>query len=341
MKYPRVFCYSVFLLILVFSGCSTGEKTEKLIEIHGATMGTTYMIKLVPGDAPMQENDVKSGIEKVLRQINRQMSVFDPQSEISQFNRSLDSSWFKVSGSLASVVHNALEVSRISKGAFDVTAAPLIDLWGFGPRSKEDAVPSPVEIEKARSCTGYGKMEVSLNPPGLKKKMACVICNLSAIAKGYGVDQVALYLEKAGIRRYLVEIGGEIRVSGKNHFNRQWRVGIATPDGSFGVHRAIPLENESMATSGDYFNFFEREGIRYSHTIDPRTGAPVKHNLASVTVIHQSCMMADAYATAIQVMGPEMGFSWAVKHHLAVLMLIRDNDSLIERATESFLKYIY
>lgn len=174
MKYSKVSIFGVLLLILVFSFCSSELKDVKLNEIHGTTMGTTYMIKWVSGEIPVKKEDIHSGIENILKLVNRQMSVFDPESEISQFNRSLDGVWFKVSGPLASVVNDALVVSRLSDGAFDVTAGPLIDLWGFGPRRKGDGIPPEDEIAETMTCTGYQGLDVSLNPPQLRKRLTCV-----------------------------------------------------------------------------------------------------------------------------------------------------------------------
>jgi thiamine biosynthesis lipoprotein len=160
--------------------------------------------------------------------------------------------------------------------------------------------------------------------------------NLSAIAKGYGVDRVADYLSGAGFTNFLVEIGGEIAARGVNLKNSPWRIGVATPQTQLGIQTVVPLSDLAMATSGDYRNFFKAEGRRYSHTIDPRTGRPVDHQLASVTVVHKSCTQADAWATALHVLGPEKAYMLAEKEGLKVLFIIRSKDDFVERKTPAF-----
>ncbi|KAA3657833.1 MAG: FAD:protein FMN transferase, partial [Calditrichaeota bacterium] len=174
------------------------------------------------------------------------------------------------------------------------------------------------------------------NPPAVKKEIPGIYCDLSAIAKGYAVDAVADYLIDAGFANFLVEIGGEVRAGGKKANGDAWRIGIASPVKSGGIQKVVRLSDTGMATSGDYFNYFEKDGKRYSHTIDPVTGHPVTHKLASVTVIHPSCMTADGYATAIDVMGPEKGFEFAQDRNLAVFMIVRSNGGFVEKMTPEF-----
>jgi len=179
-----------------------------------------------------------------------------------------------------------------------------------------------------------------MNPPSIKKDIPGLYCDLSAIAKGFGVDKAAEYLESKNYKNYIVEIGGEVRTGGMKH-NRFWRVGIASPNGGSSIEKVIELKDASMATSGDYHNYFEKNGIRYSHTIDPAAGRPITHKLASVSVLHKFCCTADAYATAINVMGPEKGYEWAVKENLPVLLIIHDRGNrFVEKMTPQFKKYI-
>ena len=268
------------------------------------------------------------------------MSTFLENSEISEFNRFDGSEWFSVSEDTARVVNTALKVSRMSAGSFDITISPLVELWGFGKKMSEQAVLTDREIGEALLNTGYKHLLVRNSPPALKKSKPNITCNLSAIAKGFGVDDLASFLENKGLKNYLVEIGGEDRTSGINYKGKCWRIGILIPDTFDKIYKAVSLHNSSIATSGDYRNYFEIDKKRYSHTINPATGRPIIHNLASVSVIHSSCMLADAYATAINVMGPEKGFEFANKNQLAVLMIVREKDGFREKITPEFSSHL-
>jgi thiamine biosynthesis lipoprotein len=307
-------------------------------------MGTTYMVKIVkPGDEKFSSRDelnkkLTADIEKLLKKVNQQMSTWIEDSETSRFNRYNESQWFEVSSDTALVISEAIRVSKESGGAFDITVGPLINLWGFGPDGTVKQIPGEGQIKKVMGEIGYEKLSVRLSPPALKKEEPGIYCDLSAIAKGFGVDQLAEYLDSRGFSHYLVEIGGEVRAKGLNHKNQIWRVAIASPDplGGSPYQKIIRLKDASMATSGDYFNYFEKDGVRYSHTIDPTTGKPITHKLASVTVIHRSCMTADAMATAINVLGPEKGYQLAIKENLAVFMIVRGTKGFLENMTSRF-----
>jgi thiamine biosynthesis lipoprotein len=344
----KLFASLVFIsIIFLFNNCTDrGQKPANLIEIHGFTMGTTYMVKVVkPGDEKFSSGDELTGrvtadIENLLKRVNQQMSTWTADSEISRFNRYKESQWFEVSPETVLVITEALRVSKESNGAFDITVGPLVNLWGFGPAGTDRQIPGEEQIKKVMGEIGYQKLAVRLSPPAIKKELPGIYCDLSAIAKGFGVDQVAGYLDSRGFSHYLVEIGGEVRAKGTRPDRQPWRVGIASPGpGSDSPYqKIILLENTSMATSGDYFNYFEKDGVRYSHTIDPTTGRPITHKLASVTVIHESCMTADAMATAIDVLGPGKGYELALKENLPVFMIIREKakDGFIEKMTPQF-----
>ena len=319
------------ILLSALVGCQ-----DQLVTISGPTMGTTFQVKIVQSEITMDLDVLEREINARLTEVNRQMSTYRDNSEISQFNRARSTDWFGVSSDFAYVLHIAREISTWSDGAFDVTIGPLVNLWGFGPSAIPDRVPSPDSIEAAKTLVGYKKIRVDLSAPAIKKEIPEVYCDLSAIAKGFGVDRVASYLDSLGINRYFIEIGGELRTKGHNHLRQLWRIGIASPAGQGELQKALALDNMSMATSGDYHNYFERDGVRYSHTIDPRTGQPITHALASVSVIHKSCAYADGLATAINVMGPETGFAYAEKRNLAVFMIVRQGNRFVEKMTESF-----
>lgn len=330
------------VILLIYPGCADKAGDWQQIEIRGRTMGTFYMVKvIVPVEKEPEsvKRKLSVGIETVLDQVNRQMSAWLGDSEISRFNRYTGNDWFEVSADTALVVNEALRMSALSGGSFDVTIGPLIDLWGFGPSHKngpEPVVPDDEDIQNTMKKTGYQKLTVQLSPPALKKEIPGLECNLSAIAKGFGVDKVAEYLRNEGYTDFLVEIGGEVRTYGKNVKRQSWLIGIASPDGSANFQRIVELNNTAMATSGDYHNYFEKDNVRYSHTIEPTTGKPITHKLASVTVIAPSCMLADGMATAINVMGPEKGFDLAVKEDLSVFMIIKSDQGFVEKMTPRF-----
>ena len=308
--------------------------------ISGPTMGTTFQVKIVQSEITLDVKVLSKEVSARLEEVNRQMSTYQDNSEITQFNRSPSTDWFAVSSDFAYVLHIAHEISTWSDGAFDVTIGPLVNLWGFGPNAIPERVPSPDSIDARRTLVGYEKIHIDLSVPTIKKERPEIYCDLSAIAKGFGVDRIASYLDSLGINHYFIEIGGELRTKGHNHLRQLWRIGIASPAGQGELQKALAIDNMSMATSGDYHNYFERDGVRYSHTIDPRTGRPITHVLASVSVLHKSCAYADGLATAINVMGPEKGFAFAEKHNLAVFMIVRQGDGFVEKMTESFEKMI-
>ena len=305
-------------------------------------MGTTFSVKIVKnnflllGDSAKKIHELDAGINAVLEKVNRQMSTYRKDSEISRFNSYKKTDWFKVSLDTANVVLASIKVSEKSGGKFDITIGHLVNLWGFGKDFFSGKIPSLNEIKNLRKRVGYHNLEVKLNPPELRKKIPELYCDLSAIAKGYGVDKVAQYLNESGFYNWLVEVGGEIRVRGRNGNGELWHLGIQSPGNESKITRVVSISDSSMATSGDYHNYFEKNGVRYSHTIDPSTGYPIRHKLVSVTVMGKNCMMADALATAIDVMGPEIGYKFAVKEGLAVLLIKKDISGFIEKMTPDF-----
>lgn len=331
-------CLLVTVAFLSTAGCE--QKTVHSsgpIAISGETMGTLYNIKIAELPRGMTREELASKIEAALDRINDQMSTYRSESEISRFNRLEAEHWFEVSPETAQVVQEALLVSEVSGGAFDITVGPLVNLWSFGPESRDRTVPTDQEIRSAMTRVGYRKLQVRISPPALRKLKGDIRIDLAAIAKGFGVDQIAELLGRTGISGYIVEIGGEIRAHGSKPGGSSWRVGIETPtEGRFGIQEVLSLDNRALATSGDYRNFFKAGGKRYSHTIDPRTGRPVEHDLASVTVIADNCMLADAWATALMVLGPEKGYHLAQDRGLAVLFQIRSGEGFVRRATPAF-----
>ncbi len=311
------------LSLIGLLACGQGERAaSQLIELTGRTMGTTWDVKLVASIDEPARRTLQNGIQTELDNINQLMSTYSKDSELSRFNQSDSTDWYAVSPDTAIVVDMAQRISRLSGGAFDITVGPLVNLWGFGPEARRDDLPDQGSIDARRAHIGYQKLAVRLEPPALKKSDPQLYVDLSGIAKGYAVDRVAEFLEAEGYLDYMVEVGGELRLSGKKPGGQDWRIAVEQPvAGARAVHRVVTPGTAAMATSGDYRNFIEVEGRRYSHTIDPNTGWPVDHHLTSVSVIHESCMEADALATALTVLGPEQGMMLVEQQGLAVYMI--------------------
>jgi len=321
------------ILLIILSGCS--RKPSELV-IIGHTMGTTYLVKLVveKGLTPDQVV-IKTAIDSLLSEINHQMSNWDPNSEISIFNRLNTEQPFTVSQNFIRVVKHALEVSHLTAGAFDITVGPLIDLWGFGAGTVIDRFdpPEPEEISATIKRIGYRK--ISVHRSQLIKHDPAVSIDLSAIAKGYGVDVVSNWLQAEGFMDFLVEIGGEVYCKGSNRSKLPWQIGIHNPllDAIPGcdLMAIVDLSDRAMATSGDYRNYFEYDGQLFSHVVDPRTGYPVETAVASVTVVAPTCMAADALATSLMVMGVNLGLELIESlEDVEALLILRDGKDQFE-----------
>lgn len=329
-----IWCAAVSLAAGLCASCSGAAPA---LAFSGATMGTSYSVTVADRPASMDPEALRAGVEEVLERIETSMSTWREDSELSRFNRLRSADWVPVSPALAEVVAVAQELSRATGGAFDVTVGPLVDLWGFGPRGGVAQVPGPAAIAEARARVGYARLHVRRDPPALRKTLPELEVDLSAIAKGYGVDAVASWLQAQGLTDFLVEIGGEVVARGERAGGGPWRVGIERPEpGATGVQRVVLLRDRALATSGDYRNYFEIDGIRYAHAIEPSTGRPVRHPPAAVSVMAPDCMTADAWATALMVLGRERGVPLARAHGLEVLVTeMRDGD-LHSYATPGF-----
>ncbi|TWT39537.1 FAD:protein FMN transferase [Blastopirellula retiformator] len=318
-------------LLLLAVGCL---QPPAQIEISGRTMGTTYSVKFFPPTNDFDPTGLQQEIDRRLVEINQQMSTYIPDSELSRFNQSKAGDWFPVSTELAEVVSLAKQINHDSDGAFDVTVGPMVNLWNFGPDHHPEKIPSDEAIAAALANIGDDKLEVRLDPPALKKSVDGLYVDLSAIAKGYGVDKIAELLLELNRRSFMVEIGGEVRAGGTKPNGAPWRIAIEKPiPGARSIQEIVELSQLSLATSGDYRKFFEANGQTFSHTIDPKTGKPLAHTLASVSVLHADCASSDALATTLMVLGPDQGYNWAEEQELAVLFLIRGKDGPVVRRT--------
>lgn len=326
------------LLILAVAACEL-RPPDPTVQIGGFTMGTRYELKLVPTPGHLLPSDLKQQAETLLAQINRQMSTYDPDSELSRFNRSSSTDWVAVSPELYQVAAEGWRMSALTDGAFDITVGPLVNLWGFGPEPRQDQAPPQEAIRLARERVGFRRLQVREQPPALKKERPDLYIDLSALAKGYGVDRLAELAQANGIHNYLVAIGGDVRAKGHNGQGKPWTIAIERPTpGQRAVERLLKLGDHAISTAGDYRNFFEQDGRRYSHIIDPRTGWPVPPTVASVTVIDRLDLKADAADTALMAAGAEAGFRLAVEHHIAAFFILtdREDNGFQERYTPEF-----
>lgn len=330
---------ALFLLVysLLLAACAPAPQSW---QFDGRTMGTTYHVTLVDVPAGVDRAALHQLIDAELEQVNREMSTYIPDSELMRLNRGPAGEAVPVSAHLAEVVELSLDIYRRSNGAFDVTVGPLVSLWGFGPAERSDEPPADGDIAALLRELGSDALEVQRSPDAIRRARPVEI-DLSAIAKGHGTDRVAELLEAKGIHNYLVEIGGDLRTSGRNPRGALWRIGIESPGGDGQrVQRPVAVSGKSLATSGDYRNYYEQDGVRYSHTLDPRTGRPIVHTTASVTVIADTCAAADGWATALNVLDADAALALAEREQLPVFLLVKTQQGFEERYSSAFAPYL-
>ncbi len=325
------------LLLLLPALAACGEQRLPQLELAGSALGTTFRVTIVEPAAMLDTAVLEADIAATLARIDQLASTWRDDSDLSRFNQDPSTDWIMVTADFCAALAEVLEVSRLTDGAFDVTVGPLVNLWGFGPDGPVSEPPADEAIAAAMQRVGYDKLHTDCARGAVRKDDAGIYVDLSGWAKGRAVDRVAVLLDASGINNYLVEIGGELRVRGHNGERREWAVGIEAPSTSQRVPRAIiRVSDTSVATSGDYRNYFQYEGQSYSHTVDPRTGRPVAHGLAAVTVVHPENAFADAMATALLVMGPESGPELAEELGIAAYFLVRRSAEIEEIVTSEF-----
>ncbi len=335
----RLYSIPVYLVIAcLISACSP----LKNMTLTGATMGTIWTVKVIDVSTQVNEENMQTGIQSIVDLVNKRMSTYQPDSELSRFNREDSGVWFNISKDTWSVIRQGLSTSQLSSGSFDMTVGPLVNLWGFGPDASMNNLPAPDDIAEALSRVGYEALKLSDGEPYEVLKESNIYLDLSAIAKGFAVDQVADYLEDLGVNNYMVEIGGELRLKGYNKRGTGWRIAVESPLlNQRMVQRTLLTGDMAIATSGDYRNYFEAGDVRYSHTIDPVSGYPISHNLASVTVVTPKAMVADSLATAFMVMGAAPSLALAQRENIAVLFIVKGQvrfEELYSDALKPFLE---
>jgi len=329
---------ALILLVTTLDACTTGAPSRRTFEFDGPTMGTRFSVKVVTGAGGLEDaGALDRAIREELDHLNGLMSTWDPDSELSRFNRFAGAEPFRVSRETFDVFRWSAEIEALTGGAFDVTIAPLIDAWGFGPGGHRDQFPTDEEIARLRGDTGTQFLELDDAALTVRKTRPGVRCEFSALAPGYAADRLARLLAARGVGDFLVDVGGELRASGRNDAGRPWQIAIERPQPiGRAIGRLVAISDRAIATSGDYRNYYEVKGERAVHILDPRTGRPIRHRLASVTVIDDLAVRADALSTALMVLGPEEGLRLAEDLDLAALFIVRGDDGFVEHTTRRF-----
>ncbi len=338
-QFPELAISALCGLILL-AACEGPER--ETWRFGGQVMGTGYQVTLVAPPRGLSREIAEAAVAEPLVRTDRLLSTYKRDSELSLFNRAEAGAWVAVSTLTVEVADLSLAVSRETGGRFDPTIGPLVDLWGFGPGESPSEVPSDEAINSALARVGHRHLQVRRQPPALRKSRPGLQLDFSAVAKGYGADLAAERLAVLGVNDFLVEVGGEIRLAGRNPRGKAWRIGIEVPDAPRGTAiRTLSLQGAAaLATSGDYRNFFEIGGRRYAHILDPATGRPSLSAPASVTVIAQGAARADALATALLLMSPEEGIAFAEERGLAVLLLRRGEGGFSIESSSAFAPYL-
>ncbi|CAM3366230.1 FAD:protein FMN transferase [Halomonas lysinitropha] len=328
----------LLLLIILLVGCSERDRPlESPVTLEGEVFGTFYQVSIADPLTRREADELEAGILAELEAVDAAMSTWRDDSELMALNEAPLGEWQPLSDALIEVLAIGQAVAKASDGAFDMTIGGLVNLWSFGPEARPREVPSEATLSARLAEIGPDSLEVD-EQAFQARRLRDVFVDLSAVAKGHATDRVAAYLTQQELDHYLVNLGGEVKVAGhRDAESAPWRIGIEIPrDGPQEARHVLALEDIAVATSGDYRNYFEHDGQRYSHTLDPRTGRPIDHRLASVTVIHPSDAWADAWATALLVLGEEEGMALARQRELAVLMLVRQGEGWASLASPAF-----
>lgn len=318
-------------LAAALAGC---ESSDPLESFGGPTMGSTYTIKYVRADGVADAKTLQAGVEAILAEVDQQMSTYRDDSLIERFNRAPADTCMAMPQDVLELVRLGEGLSLQSDGAFDLTVEPLLNLWGFGPKSRGEQVPSAEAIAEVRQRIGHQHLRIDGEQLCKDTK---VQVDLNSVAAGHAVDRIAAWLEQQGVASYLVEATGELKMRGRKPDGSAWRIAIEEPREDQRVaQRTLELDGYGVSTSGDYRNYFEENGRRYSHTLDPRSGAPIAHKLAAVTVLHPKAVLADGLSTLLMVLGPEDGLAWAERQGIAAFFVTRAGDGYVTHATKAF-----
>lgn len=315
----------------VLAGCQYSDPLETF---SGPTMGSTYSIKYVRSSGVADAPSLQSGVERILAELDAQVSTWRDDSLVEAFNRAPAGTCMAMPADVLEMVRVGEGLSLQSNGAFDLTLEPLLNLWGFGPRSRSEQVPDAEAIAAVLAQTGQRHLHIDA---GQLCKDIDLQLDFNSIAAGHAVDLIASWLEQQGVSSYLVEATGELKARGRKPDGSPWRIAIEAPlDDQRVAQKVLALDGYGVSTSGDYRNYFEEDGRRYSHTLDPRSGQPISHRLAAVTVLHRSTLLADGLSTLLMVLGPEEGADWAERQGIAAFFVTREGDGFVSHATSAF-----
>lgn len=331
----------IYIVIAILSMTINGVVAEhsKIYHLYGKTMGNNYAISLVTHSlTPQQAFDLRNKIEHELDIVNSIMSTWRKDSEITKINLLDANEIISISEPLKNIINESLAIEKMTHGAFDITVAPLVKLWGFGPGNIPSKIPDQAEITEVKNYTGSHHFQLQDNH--YSKKDRRVQIDLSGIAKGHGVDVVANTLEKNGYHNYLINIGGEIYAKGNKLDGSAWLITIEDPRKNTAINTKININGMAVATSGDYRNYFEAQGVRFPHVIDPKTGWASQTHIISATVITQKCATADAIATAAMVMGAQKAMAFATKHDIALMLIEEHFGNVKVHRSKAFTKFI-
>ncbi|MFP4138656.1 MAG: FAD:protein FMN transferase [Halomonas sp.] len=331
---------SLFLPIALAACSERDRPLESPVRLEGEIFGSFYQVTIADSLTQGEANALEEGILAELSAVDAQMSLYREDSELSAFNRAPPGEWQPLSDPLIEVLAISRAVAQRSDGAFDITLGGLVNLWSFGAEARPREVPDDDELQARLAEVGIDALELD-EAEREARRTRDVTLDLGAVAKGYATDRVADFLDHEGVEHYLVNLGGDLLAEGyRDGEETPWRVGIEAPlEDRQEAQHVVPLHDISVATSGNYRNYFEDdEGRRYSHTLDPRSGRPITHRLASVSVFHESNAWADAWATALTVLGDEAGMKQAEEEELAVLMIVRQDEGWSSRASPAFVE---
>ncbi|GEN28505.1 FAD:protein FMN transferase [Halovibrio variabilis] len=330
------------VIALVLVGCSENDRPlEAPVRFEGNIFGTFYQVTIMDPLTQGESLELEEGFKAELESVDQAMSTYRDDSELIAFNEAPLNEWQPLSNELIDVLAISQSVAEASHGAFDITVGDLVNLWSFGPGARPETVPSDDALSEQLAQVGTDALEVDTQNMQARRTRD-VFVDLSGIAKGHATDRVADYLDQQGMAHYLVNLGGDLTAQGLRNEDEQtpWRIGIEVPeDGRQRAQHVLPLESISVATSGDYRHYFDVDGERFSHTLDPRTGRPVTHQLASVSVFHPSNAWADAWATALLVVGEQDAMQMAIENNLNVLMLVREGGEWRSVGSPEFVNY--
>ncbi|MEP3856336.1 MAG: FAD:protein FMN transferase [Porticoccus sp.] len=328
-----------FLFVTVMVSLLSACDRQSQLVFDGRTMGTTYQVKLVPSEQSVSD-DLGQKIQSRLDSLNNTFTTYQQDSELMLLNRAPVGQVYAVSQDMLHVLNTAKEVHQLTSGAFDPTVGALVNLWGFGPENTGNRVPSETDIATELGLLGFNKLQITPDATSITRS-SDIALDMSAVAKGYAVDAVAELLEQEGFNNYLVEVGGELRLKGVKANKDPWRIAIEAPSLERGlVQKVLVPGDAAVATSGDYRNYFEKDGKRYSHTIDPRTGYPLDHQLASVTIIAETAAFADALATGFMVLGADASLKIAEENKLAVYLLVKEGEAFKSYYSSAFAPFL-